>query len=198
MRSPTNCEVGGTLVAVTAAMLWTGCLAHQQETAALRHPTSPLPDRLHAALPRLHNLRWLVHLLPIIMLVIVVAHLPMLLVMRLLQIYALILFLRAMSFWVTRVPPPRSPCNPYTVGRIRVGGCSDMMYSGHTSVLVLGTLFLCVYSSSTPIRVGAVLLALLGIVLILCTRHHYTSDVLVAIYISTLAFAALRVTDAGR
>ena len=193
MRSPTNCEVGGTLVAVTAAMLWTGCLAHQQETAALRHPTSPLPDRLHAALPRLHNLRWLVHLLPIIMLVIVVAHLPMLLVMRLLQIYALILFLRAMSFWVTRVPPPRSPCNPYTVGRIRVGGCSDMMYSGHTSVLVLGALFLGIYGSGT-VGTVALLLALLGIALILCTRHHYSSDVLVAIYISVFAFAALRQT----
>lgn len=177
-------------------MLWTGCLAHQQETAALRAPTSPLPDRLHAKLPRLHGLRWLVHLLPIVMLAIVVVHLPMLLVMRLLQIYALILFLRALSFWVTRVPPPRSPCNPYTVGGIHVGGCSDMMYSGHTSVLVLGTLFLCTYSSSTPIRVGAVLLALLGIFLILSTRHHYSSDVLVGIYISTLAFVALRVTDA--
>ena len=61
MRSPTTCEVGGTLLAVTVAMLWTGCLAHQQETTALQStPTTPLPDRIHNMLPRVHGMRWLV------------------------------------------------------------------------------------------------------------------------------------------
>jgi hypothetical protein len=191
MRSPTNCEVGGTLVAVTVAMLWTGCLAHQQEKAALSAPTTPLPDRLHAMLPRVHGVRWLVHLLPIVTLAMVVLYLPMLRVLNLLQIYAVILFLRAFSFWVTRLPPPRSPCIPYAMRSIYLGGCSDMMYSGHTSVLVLGALFLAVYGSRTA-GAAAVLLALVGIALILCTRHHYSADVLVAIYISAFAFAAMR------
>lgn len=194
MRSPTTCEVGGTLLAVTVAMLWTGCLAHQQETTALQAtPTTPLPDRIHDLLPRVHGMRWLVHLLPILMLTLVVLYLPMVRVLKLLQIYAIILFLRAFSFWVTRVPPPRTPCNPYSVRNIYLGGCSDMMYSGHTSVLVLGALFLGIYGSAT-VGTVALLLALLGIALILCTRHHYTSDVLVALYISVFAFAALRQT----
>ena len=199
MRKPTNCEVGGTLAAVTAAMLWTACLAHQQESAAKSHATAtPLPDRLHAALPRIHGMRWLVHLLPLIMLSLVVAYLPTLAVLRLLQIYALILFLRAISFWVTRVPPPRANCNPYKVRHMYVGGCSDMMYSGHTSVLVLGALFLYTYGTQPALRVAAVLLALGGIFLILCTRHHYSADVLVAIYISALAFAAFRITPSAQ
>jgi hypothetical protein len=192
MRSASNCEVGGTFTAVVLALLWTSCLAHQQEKATLQAPpTTPLPDRLHMMLPRLHRVRWIVHLMPVLLLAGVVAQLPLLRTLQLLQIYAVILFLRAFSFWVTRLPPPRTPCNPYTIGtRIHLGGCSDMMYSGHTAVLVLSALFLAVYGKSTAVAVGATLFALAGIVLILCTRHHYSSDVLVAIYISVFAFAA--------
>jgi hypothetical protein len=66
------------------------------------------------------------------------------------------------------------------------------MYSGHTAVLVLSALFLAVYGSSTALAVGAALFAFAGIVLILCTRHHYSADVAVAVYISVFAFAAMR------
>jgi hypothetical protein len=46
--------------------------------------------------------------------------------------------------------------------------------------------------TGTPVvGIGAVALALIA--LLLATRHHYTADVLIAIYICTFAFLALRV-----
>jgi hypothetical protein len=189
--SPSNCQVYGTVGVVGIALLWTGCLAHQQEKATLAAPPpAPLPDRLHMMLPRFHGIRWVVHLMPVLLMAMVVAQLPLNRTLQLLQIYAVILFLRSFSFWVTRVPPPRLPCIPYSIGSRYLGGCSDMMYSGHTTVLVLSALFLAVYGTSRAVTVGAAVFAVVGILLILCTRHHYSSDVFVAIYISVFAFAA--------
>ncbi len=64
----------------------------------------------------------------------------------------------------------------------------DYMFSGHTAVWTLASLFVAVYGKS---RVGAILYALFnlaGVFLILAMRMHYTADVLVGFFISSLLF----------
>ena len=68
-----------------------------------------------------------------------------------------------------------------------------MMYSGHTSLLVLSALFLAVYGGSTGLAVLAIVFALLGLSLLVMTRHHYSSDILIGLYICCLAFLAFRI-----
>ena len=190
-RPITTCNVLFTSLLIMIALVWTIVLANQQEQLNLRMPLPPLVDRGHAMMPRVQNLRWLVHIMPLLLLAGVVWHLPLHLTLNLLNIYGLVLLLRGITFWVTRTPPPRQPCVAYRVRGILLGGCSDMMYSGHTSMIVLSALFLIVYG--TPVMgIAAVVLGLFSLALLLATRHHYTADVLVAIYICTFAFLALR------
>ena len=68
-----------------------------------------------------------------------------------------------------------------------------MMYSGHTSLLVLSALFLAVYGGSAGLAVLAIIFALLGLALLVMTRHHYSSDILIGLYICCLAFLAFRI-----
>ena len=191
-RSVTTKEVVSTLVLLALAIAWTLSLAHSQESINIQVPRSPLFDRIHAALPELLHLRWLVHAMPVILAAIAIWQLPPLLTLNLLTIYAVALLLRGAAFWLTRMPPPRRSCSPYRVGGIYLGGCSDMMYSGHTSLLVLSTLFIATYSGHVGLSVLAGVFAALGILLLLMTRHHYSADVLIGLYICCLAFLAFR------
>ena len=185
-------DIVSTLVLLAVAVGWTLSLAHSQETLNVQAPRPPLFDRLHAVLPELHHLRWLVHAMPVILAAIAIWQLPPLLTLNLFTIYAVTLLLRGAAFWLTRLPPPRRRCAPYSVGGVYLGGCSDMMYSGHTSLLVLATLFIVTYTGHTGLSVLAVIFAALGLLLLLMTRHHYSADVLVGLYICCLAFLAFR------
>ena len=182
-----------TAIIIVCAIAWTVMLANQEEKAALEAgPRVPLPDRGHRATPRLYGVRWLVNTLPVALLGLAVWNLPARITMALLSIYALLLFWRGLAFWVTREPPPRSPCVPYNIGDTYVGGCSDMMYSGHTSLMLLSTLFLLYYSPNPVLGWIAAGVTGLGMYLILATRHHYTADEVIAVGMCSLAFAALR------
>lgn len=69
--------------------------------------------------------------------------------------------------------------------------CGDMMFSGHTAVLLVGSLGIHVYSHRllAPLRWASVPVAALGIVAMIISRAHYTIDILVSIWISTGFFA---------
>ena len=188
---PTANEILWTIVGIVVAIVFTLLLAHQQEGCRVEE-MAPLEDRLHAAIPQVQKARWVVHLLPLVAAILVLVHVPGIHAVRLVQVYALLLALRALTFWVTRLPAPRAGCKPYTMVGVRLGGCSDMMYSGHTTLLVLSTLFILFYGSSTWLKGVIAILAAAGVSLVLLTRHHYTADVMVAIIISTFAFLALR------
>lgn len=191
-RPVTTSQVVSTVLLLVVAVGWTLSLAHSQETLNAQIPRPPLYDRVHAALPELKHLRWLVHAMPVLLAAIAIWQLPPLLTLNLFTIYAVALLLRGAAFWLTRLPPPRRRCAPYSVGGVYLGGCSDMMYSGHTSLLVLAALFIVTYTGHTGLGVLSVVFAALGILLLLMTRHHYSSDILVGLYICCLAFLAFR------
>jgi len=65
-----------------------------------------------------------------------------------------------------------------------IGGCHDKMFSGHTTVAILSSLFLVKYYPEYILHI-----ALLNVVLLLSiisSRDHYTIDVLIALIISGL------------
>ena len=193
LRPVTTQEVVSTVMILLVGVVWTISLAHSQETINIQSPRPPLFDRLHSTFPEITRLRWLVHVMPPLLALVVVWQLPGLLVCNMFTIYAVALLLRGAAFWLTRVPPPRRACTPYTFGGIYLGGCSDMMYSGHTSLLVLSALFLAVYGGHAGLSVLSVVFAFLGLALLVMTRHHYSSDILVGLYICCLAFLAFRI-----
>lgn len=194
-RTISASDVGITVGILLFAVCFTIALAHHQECKRCRgiadtggYVERPLYDRAHDVLPCITGLRWLVHVIPIIVFAVTVLSLPMYYTLRLVRLYAILLVLRALVFWVTMVPAPRSGCGPYTVLGIYVGGCSDMMFSGHTILMVLSLLFVIRYGSCgmcVTYLMGAVVL--FGTTLLLLTRHHYTSDVLMGIVVAALA-----------
>ena len=72
---------------------------------------------------------------------------------------------------------------------------SDLMFSGHTALLVT---IACFFSYYIPQASAAVwLYTLLGMYFILATQHHYTVDLLVAFIISTLLFTLYHILYDG-
>ena len=190
---PTTSEIVSMVILLILAVMLTLWLAHGQEVANIKYPRAPLFDRIHVALPELPKLRWIVHVMPLLLLVAVIATLQPLVTVNMLTIYAVVLLLRSAAFWLTRMPPPRQQCEPYSLGGVYLGGCSDMMYSGHTSMIVLSALFLVTYSDNIGLSIVSVVFALMALMLLLMTRHHYSSDIVIALYICCLAFLAFRI-----
>ena len=194
-------EIWSTAAALVLALAWTLALAHKQETLNAAVPrVEPLFDRWHTPLsPPRPGWRPAVHAMPLLLLLLAACRLPALLTANLLTIYALLLLLRGLTFSATRMPPPRPDCEAYRVGSLYLGGCSDMMYSGHTTLLTLSALFLCAYAApSAWLRAGVTVYFVIALGLLALTRHHYTSDILVAIFLSVFAFMALRLRHPAR
>merc|ERR1711899_123706 len=65
--------------------------------------------------------------------------------------------------------------------------CGDYIYSGHTMSLVMAYLIIKEYSPRRWIllRYGAMVIAIAGVVTLLCARGHYSIDVIVAYWITT-------------
>lgn len=112
-------------------------------------------------------------------------------------------FMRGWTVWGTRYPrvpyslitnqPNNRPQYPALEVLAIVAGfhstTTDLMFSGHTSLMCVIAWF---YTWYFPAPAGALgwQWATLGILLILATRHHYTADIVVALFISTSVFLA--------
>ena len=117
--------------------------------------------------------------------------------------------LRTITFCATRIPPPSVEClyrkmfvdTPGTGAGIWAnlmwsvkwspgGGCNDLIFSGHATLfaaVIVGCL--CIASPRMSVLLGA-----LGVPTLLrsiATQHHYTVDMLVAVYVSVLLYFAL-------
>ncbi|KAL1139866.1 hypothetical protein AAG570_006843 [Ranatra chinensis] len=68
--------------------------------------------------------------------------------------------------------------------------CGDFIYSGHTVILVMCYLIINEYSPKRLIVLhwGSWLASILGIILVLVARGHYTVDILIAYYVTTRTF----------
>jgi len=126
-------------------------------------------------------------------------------------LYAMGHGLRALSYLATSVPGGHEEClDPASVNRRRPTltqvflhsasvetNCGDLMFSGHILLCALITCMTYRYAAAslgisqraalglTAVGVG---LTLTQAVLILAARHHYTSDVVVALYVTPMLF----------
>ena len=106
-------------------------------------------------------------------------------------------FIRGFTVWVTLIPRPEHATDgidtsrPWIVNFLLVflqidQTASDLMFSGHTALLVTIAWFFSYYVAHAS---GvAWLYTILGMYFILATRHHYTVDLVVAFTISSLVF----------
>ena len=107
-------------------------------------------------------------------------------------ILAIILILRSISVSLTILPCSNK--NAYEVqnnSKIPYlnGGCHDKMFSGHTAILILCTIFI-LYHKLVPQKYFSIVIifTIIGILAIIATRSHYTVDVFIAIIITFLTF----------
>jgi len=70
--------------------------------------------------------------------------------------------------------------------------CHDLMYSGHTVVYALASLFIFDLHTVRAVAGAVLLIAVIGILCLLVARLHYTVDVLVALIITILAYTVRR------
>lgn len=123
----------------------------------------------------------------------------LILLRRILFVLTCVYFLRCFCFFVTTLPSPRYQCvlqypsgnwtNYISLGIKMITGdvaaCTDNIFSGHTSVVIICLLTFHLYQSNVWIIVGAYLLAIATIFTIISTRLHYSVDVLVGIIVAS-------------
>ena len=88
---------------------------------------------------------------------------------RFINVSSSVMFIRALTTWVTSFPSPLLTESSLGYGQ------HDLMFSGHTSMMFA--------AAASPLGYG---LASFGAITVLCARQHYTVDVIVAIVISVL------------
>jgi hypothetical protein len=115
-----------------------------------------------------------------------------------LWIVSLLFVGRVIILSVTQLPPAVTGCSTvkkgdklhFVIGNKKFKECLDYMYSGHTLHCVIVALFTLYLSTYTLEKALIALAVLVELVLIVGSRMHYTSDVLVATLVSTLVFFA--------
>lgn len=126
-------------------------------------------------------------------------------VLRRFVFLASVLFLfRMLTVFLTTVPSPVGQCQPVYV---RTGGgpeeyfvllvrmisgqistCTDNIYSGHTTLIVLSVLLTIHYSGRPLLAIYAFFHGLLALLTIIITRLHYTVDVILAVLLSSFTY----------
>lgn len=137
---------------------------------------------------------------------------------RFFTVYGLLMLFRSICIVVTSLPDAHPACRKATPGTsmvkdmeirdviarglqmlVPVGHftCGDMVYSGHTMVLVLcGMMWHTYYKirpgtfAINPVKVLIWLIVVVGLFFIVVTRLHYTLDVIVALYLSATLWSA--------
>ena len=119
----------------------------------------------------------------------------------------IVYLLRAISFSVTILPSPSTHCKcewedePETFLRsllniIYQEGCNDLIFSGHTSMMVMSSLYLVhYYLYESKLCMFLILIYnIIGALIIIGTRLHYTTDVFLASVINVLLFFSFNKT----
>ena len=118
-----------------------------------------------------------------------------------LMMVGILYLIRVISFSLTVLPPPDPNCKcdweekPKTLLRkvlnlIYQEGCADLIFSGHTSIMLMSTLFIIYYyfPNNLLVKFLLVLFNIFGCMVIIATRLHYSVDVFMATIITTLLF----------
>ena len=162
----------------------------------------PLPDLFHQALPEYmrewHEYSDWVPLIPLILFIILDKGKHY---YKFIFMISLIYLMRAISFSITVLPSPSRDCvceweqQPETPLRSFLNilyqeGCNDLIFSGHTSMMIMSTLFLLYYClpDNTFIHILFLIYNIMGCLIIIGTRLHYSTDVFIASVINILLF----------
>ena len=111
-----------------------------------------------------------------------------------------ILLMRLFAFTITQTPPPRkldsswridhckrNILNSFGISFKKMGdSCIDNMFSGHAAHIVVAVTIILIYSKYAIEKIVFVLLGLLSLITIVTTRLHYSSDVIISTFISSL------------
>lgn len=184
------------------------CLRYVTDIAKTEELHKPLPDIYHNALPEsMREWHEYSDFMPIVPLVLF--HL----LDKLNHFYefwilaSIIYLMRAICFSLTVLPSPSRTCKceweegnePETPLRqflniIYQEGCNDNIFSGHTSMMVMSSLFLVTYIVPNSILCKLLLLIynIIGFIIIIGTRLHYSVDCFLASVINVLLFYAYK------
>jgi hypothetical protein len=128
---------------------------------------------------------------------------------RILMVLTTCQILRIISFTVTQLPAPNYHCRAgeetairempeswwghiyVDVGRQATHGCGDLIFSSHTTFVLVGVLTFTEYGETLLIKIIAWIgVALMGLCIV-ASRKHYSVDVVVAWYTVPLVFYAM-------
>ncbi|KAJ1642814.1 hypothetical protein J3B02_000516 [Coemansia erecta] len=106
-------------------------------------------------------------------------------------------FIRSVTLSVTTLPPSIDTCEitvPQSMWQVikatpdilagNIGQCTDKIFSGHTSILVISTLFWLRYSTHWGFILYSMIHCSLGIISVLLARYHYTVDVVIGFFLT--------------
>lgn len=128
---------------------------------------------------------------------------------RILMVLTLCQMLRILSFTVTQLPAPNYHCRAgestavrempdswtghivVDIGRQATHGCGDLIFSSHTTFVLVGVLTYTEYGEVIILKIlGWIGVAMMSLVIV-ASRKHYSVDVVVAWYTVPLVFYAL-------
>ena len=115
-----------------------------------------------------------------------------------LAIHSFLLTIRIIVFTVTKIPPSIKNCtNKFKWGHKWLffydnHSCGDYMFSNHSVYLTLITLFFIYFSSYLSEKILFSILSIIGYFLIIISRYHYSSDVLIGALLSILSFFSFK------
>ncbi|KAJ2749414.1 hypothetical protein GGI19_005671 [Coemansia pectinata] len=119
------------------------------------------------------------------------------LIRRVAWMMAALYLLRSFTLSITTLPPSVADCKPVVatehagvmgpiLGLIsgRLSACTDKMFSGHTTILVISFLFWRRYATHWAFLIYSAVHTAVGIASILLVRLHYSVDVLLAVVLT--------------
>lgn len=182
------------------------CLRYVTQIADQKGLNQPLPDLFHQYLPEKmrdwHEYSDWVPVTPLVLFLILdkFKHFA-----EFWTLASIIYLMRAICFSITVLPSPSQSCEcewekePETPLRKLLNvlyqeGCNDCIFSGHTSMMVMSSLFLIHYILPKSIFtiIPIIIFNIIGFLTIIGTRLHYSVDVFLASVINILLFYSFK------
>jgi len=143
-------------------------------------------DILQENIPDLHDYHFIIDILGLLVLIPAFFYFNESLSVEFLTKFLIIMFIRAFTILATVLPKYENCDETFGFRSFFLGGCYDKIFSGHTSFVLLLTLF---YFREHLINLPTLFaINIVNILGIISTRSHYTIDVLLAIFVTTTIF----------
>ncbi len=171
-----------------------------------------LPDIGHDFVPFWPDLGWLADLMLVSLYLLVLACSCLLprrfeLICAFVDMHVLLMLFRCMTVSLTTLPAPVQRCdimlkskplplfiNPlvriFSAGGMRAW-CHDMVFSGHSIVYTLASLFLW-DANVALLRLAGILMSCVGVLCLIASRLHYSLDIFLAAMITALVYLQFR------